>query len=282
MNIKKIIILSFSLILTVSACKKAPIASSNPPIEVTKDSTVVTQQPILPVDSIQKVDIPVVPTPDPEFKIDEIDFKYFKAKSKVFYKSPKESHNVTVNFRIKKDSIIWVAITHPLAGEVIRVRMSRDSVEILDNFNKTYTVLDYKSLSEQFNFELTYDIMQSLIVGNQPLKKKGKTTKGPNYLLLRQDEGKVTVDNYIGDNHKLKKLMLTQQPTNNKMTMDFEDFEALNSYLFPNSSLITVDYQNEQDKKYYQTILQLKYTKVELLDEPLEFPFKIPEKYTKN
>lgn len=282
MNIKKLITLSFSLILTASACKKAPIASSNPPIEVTKDSTVVTQQPILPVDSIQKVDIPVVPTPDSEFKIDEIDFKYFKAKSKVFYKSPKESHNVTVNFRIKKDSIIWAAITHPLAGEVIRVRMSRDSVEILDNFNKTYTVLDYKSLSEQFNFELTYDIMQSLIVGNQPLKKKGKTTKGPNYLLLRQDEGKVTVDNYIGDNHKLKKLMLTQQPTNNKMTMDFEDFEALNSYLFPNSSLITVDYQNEQDKKYYQTILQLKYTKVELLDEPLEFPFKIPEKYTKN
>ena len=101
--------------------------------------------------------------------------------------------------------------------------MSRDSVEILDNFNKTYTVLDYKSLSEQFNFELTYDIMQSLIVGNQPLKKKGKTTKGPNYLLLRQDEGKVTVDNYLGENHKLKKLMLTQQPTNNKMTMNFED-----------------------------------------------------------
>ena len=282
MNIKKIITLSFSLTLMVSACKKAPIASSTPPIEVIKDSTIVAQQPILPKDSTQKADVPVVPTPDPEFKIDEIDFKYFKAKSKVFYKSPKESHNVTVNFRIKKDSLIWAAITHPLAGEVIRVRMSRDSVEILDNFNKTYTVLDYKSLSEQFNFELTYDIMQSLIVGNQPLKKKGKTTKGPNYLLLRQDEGKVTVDNYLGENHKLKKLMLTQQPTNNKMTMDFEDFEALNNYLFPNSSLITVDYQNKDDQKFYQTVIQLKYTKVELLEEALDFPFKIPEKYTKN
>ena len=89
------------------------------------------------------------------------------------------------------------------------------------------------------------------------------------------------IDNYIGENKKLKKLLLTQEDTNNKLTLDFNDFTMLNQYLFPNSSLITVDYKSNEDQKMYQTVVNIKHTKVELLEVPLEFPFKVPEKLLK-
>jgi hypothetical protein len=101
-------------------------------------------------------------------------------------------------------------------------------------------------------------------------------SKEKGFFLLRQNEGKVTVDNYVGEfDRKLKKVMLEDQlPTKRKMTLDFEDFTTLNQYLFPYTSVLTLDVQSPEDQKFYQTLIQLKHTKVELSDTPLEFPFK--------
>lgn len=71
---------------------------------------------------------------------------------------------------------------------------------------------------------------------------------------------------------------MTQEVTNTKLSMDFNDFTTLNNYVFPLSNLVTVEYKSEKDQKVYQTVINIKHTKVELLDEPLQFPFKVPEK----
>jgi Domain of unknown function (DUF4292) len=214
-------------------------------------------------------------------KIDEIDFTYLKAKAKVSYKSPNDSKSFTVDIRMKKDSLIWMNIT--VSGFAVAAGLfDKNTVKLYDKFHGEYNEYSYADFAEKFNFNVNYDILQSLIVGNRPFKKnKSRVVRENEYYLLKQEQDRVLIDNYIGENKKLKKLLLTQEDTDNKLTLDFDDFTMLNQYLFPNSSLITVDYKSNEDQKMYQTVVNIKHTKVELLDTPLEFPFKVPEKLLK-
>ena len=278
----KSILFLLASILFFASCKRQQI-NQTAALPEAKDSLQVAQVPPIFKDSILvvvKTPVKIVEDEDEKVNIDEIDFKYLKAKSKVAITTKGETQNVGANIRIKKDSIIWLSVTWGGVGEVARALITKDSAFISAMNKKTlkreYHKYSFSELSQEYNFDLNFNIIQSAIIGSQPIKKKYKVSKEKGFFLLRQNEGKVTVDNYVGEfDRKLKKVMLEDQlPTKRKMTLDFEDFTTLNQYLFPYTSVLTLDVQSPDDQKFYQTLIQLKHTKVELSDTPLEFPFK--------
>lgn len=212
----------------------------------------------------------------------EIDFRYLTAKSKISFKSHREDiDNANVSIRVRKDSVIWLSISK-LGIEAVRGMITRDSVRIMDKLHRQYSAYDFPTLSKQFNFEMNFDLLQALIVGNLPLPKRPaqKIKNERDYLLLRQSEGKVMVENYIGEqDRKLKKLMLTEQPTKNTLRLDYDDFTSLNNFLFPYTSLVTLDYKSKTDGQFYQTLLRIKHNKVEMVDKNPGFPFTVPANY---
>jgi hypothetical protein len=282
MNKTLIFLLASTLFFT--SCKRRQInQSANVPILT--DSTNVVSMDSIRNDSakiiIADVPVKVAENEVDKLKIEDIDFKYLKAKAKVSVKTPKESQNVNVDIRMKKDSLIWMNVS-ALGFSVATALFDKNVVKLYDKFHGEYNEYTYTDFAEKFKFNINYDILQSLIIGNRPFKKnKSRVVRENEYYLLKQEQDRVLIDNYIGENKKLKKLLLTQEDTNNKLTLDFNDFTMLNQYLFPNSSLITVDYKSNEDQKMYQTVVNIKHTKVELLETPLEFPFKVPEKLLK-
>ncbi len=212
----------------------------------------------------------------------EIDFRYLTAKSKISFKSPDQDiDNANIHIRALKDSLIWLSVSK-LGIEAVRALITHDSITIIDKIHREYAVYDFPALSRQFNFEMNFALLQALIVGNLPLPKRPaqKIKNERDYLLLRQSEGKVLVENYIGAaDRKLKKLMVTEQPTKNTLRLDYEDFTALNNFLFPYTSLVTLDYKSKSDGQFYQTLLRIKYNKVELIEKNPGFPFTIPANY---
>ena len=281
MNKPFIFLLASTLFFT--SCKRQQINKSASLPSIDSVNVAIVNPPVI-VDSAVVVPnnpVKVVENEEDKVKIDEIDFKYLKAKAKVTYKTPNDGRTVTVDIRMKKDSLIWMNISQfGITGAT--ALFNKDVVKFYNKIEGDYNEYTYIDFSEKFNFNITYDILQSLIVGNRPFKKnKSRVVRENEYYLLKQEQDRVLIDNYIGENKKLKKLLLTQSDTNNKLTLDFNDFTMLNQYLFPNSSLITVDYKSNEDQKMYQTVVNIKHTKVELLDTPLEFPFKVPEKLLK-
>ena len=281
MNKPFIFLLASTLFFT--SCKRQQINKSASLPSIDSVNVAIVNPPVI-VDTAVVVPnnpVKVVENEEDKVKIDEIDFKYLKAKAKVTYKTPNDGRTVTVDIRMKKDSLIWMNISQfGITGAT--ALFNKDVVKFYNKIEGDYNEYTYVDFSEKFNFNITYDILQSLIVGNRPFKKnKSRVVRENEYYLLKQEQDRVLIDNYIGENKKLKKLLLTQSDTNNKLTLDFDDFTMLNQYLFPNSSLITVDYKSNEDQKMYQTVVNIKHTKVELLDTPLEFPFKVPEKLLK-
>ncbi len=278
------------VLLQVAGCRRRHI--DRPGATTAKTDSAKYQHPVTPplvkpadTVSITRPSWPGLPRPGIEearANVAEIDFTYLKAKSKLSFKSKTQDiDNATVNLRVRKDSLIWLSVSK-LGIEVARALITRDSITVLDVFHKTYLVYDFPALSRQFNFEMNFDLLQALIVGNLPLPKRPaqKIKNERDYLLLRQSEGKVLVENYIGEqDRKLKKLMVTEQPTKNTLRLDYEDFSTLNNFLFPYTSLVTVDYQSKTDGQFYQTLLTIKHSKVELLEKSPGFPFTISSKY---
>ena len=299
MNSVPVYSLFLFLLLGQLSCRRQPVTSPTPPDSTVgtpgRIDTLAASQPA-PVSQPTSTSQPAVITaasgtvvarPRPGIdearaNVAEIDFRYLTAKSKLSFKSKDQDiSNASLHLRVRKDSLIWMSISK-LGIEAARVLITRDSVTILDKIEKQYSVYDFPTLSRQFSFDLSFDLLQALIVGNLPLPKRPaqKVKNERDYLLLRQSEGKVLVDNYIGENdRKLKRLMLTEQPTKNALRLDYEDFTTLNTFLFPYSSLVTVDYKSQADGQFYQTLIRIKYTKVELVDKDPGFPFPIPGKY---
>ncbi len=276
-------LLLFSL-FTADGCRRRNLVRSAPPVP-RPDSTIV-QKPTFPTDTIAKA--PETPRTRPGIEearanVAEIDFKYLTAKSKLSFKSKDQNiNNASVTTRVQKDSLIWMSVSVVGGIEVARIQITRDSVTILDKIHREYSRYDFSTLSKRFNFAMNFDLLQALIVGNLPLPRRPaqKIKNERDYLLLRQSEGKVLVDNYIGEeDRKLKKLMVTEQPTKNTLRLDYEDFAALNNFVFPYTSLVTLNYQSSTDGQFYETLLQIRHSKVELVDKAPGFPFSIPSKY---
>ncbi|MHA8053456.1 DUF4292 domain-containing protein [Aquirufa sp. OSTEICH-129A] len=243
---------------------------------------------LIPKDTLVQAEIKPVPVevqppveePKEDNKVvsEDLNFNYLKAKSKVLWKTNSNADTYTVDIRMKKDSLIWMNISVSMITGATGL-FSKDRVQFFHKINNEYFNLTYDSLSTKMGFKINYEILQSLIVGNQPFKKKNSRVirENENYI-LKQDEGRIQIDNYVGPNRKLKKLLVNDGPTENKLTLDYEDFASINQFLFPFSSQITLDVK-DKDNKLVKTLISIKYSKVELLDTPLEFPFKVPAKY---
>jgi hypothetical protein len=296
MNKYLLIVLLLGVLVNSESCRRRhlshssgsqPTATVSTPTSsttTTPDSSVADHPtPVRPVDSIATTHRPSRPgIEEARANVAEIDFRFLTAKSKISFKSPNQDiDNANINIRVRKDSLIWLSVSK-LGIEAVRGLITRDSITIIDKIHKEYSVYDFPTLSKQFNFAMNFELLQALIVGNLPLPKRPaqKIKNERDYLLLRQSEGKVLVENYIGEqDRKLKKLMVTEQPTKNTLRLDYEDFTSLNNFLFPYTSLVTLDYQSRTDGQFYQTLLRIKHNKVELVDKTPGFPFTIPASY---
>lgn len=264
---------------SIFSCGKRVLISKLPATLITSNIDTLAKKELKAIDSIAKKILEPQKIDDAELKLatEDLNFNYLKAKTKIVWKTQQNQDTYTVDIRMKKDSLIWVNISQSGFTGATGL-FSKSKVQFYQKINGEYFNLTYDSVSVVMGFKVDYLILQSLIVGNQPYKKNNSRVIRENEnIILKQQEGRINIDNMVGPNRKLKKLLVNDVPTSNKMTMDFEEFTMLNQVLFPYSSQINLDVK-DKDNKSVNTLITIKYSKVELLDTPLEFPFKVPEK----
>ena len=273
------IIIFFFTTFSIFSCGKKVVVPTLLATSISQTVDTLAKKEVNLIDSVAKKTKEPLKIDDAELKLapEDLNFNFLKAKSKIVWKTQQNQDTYTVDIRMKKDSLIWVNISQSGFTGATGL-FSKNKVQLYQKINGEYFDLTYDSVSVMMGFKVDYSILQSLIVGNQPYKKNNSRVIRENEnIILKQQEGRINIDNMVGPNRKLKKLLVNDVPTSNKMTMDFEEFTLLNQVLFPFSSQINLDVK-DKDNKSVNTLITIKYSKVELFDTPLEFPFKVPEK----
>ncbi|NTV83994.1 MAG: bifunctional phosphoribosylaminoimidazolecarboxamide formyltransferase/IMP cyclohydrolase, partial [Bacteroidales bacterium] len=193
--------------------------------------------------------------------------------------------------RIRKDSLIWISITPALGIEYLRMVITNDSVKYVNRFNKEYFVGDYALVSRFLQINIDFDILQSLIIGNDFQFYETNSFRAsidqPNYKLsttgrrkIRKDAEDASSDPIVllqniwldPGSFKITKVDVKEyMKDNRKLSATYSDFEPMETQFYP--SELHFDIMAEDIIK-----IRINFSKV-TLNEPMAFPFSIPENY---
>ncbi len=222
---------------------------------------------------------PVLEFEGGRLEINEMDFDYFQGKTRIVFKDEDYDINAKATIRIRKDSVIWMNFSSAgITG--VRCLIDYDSITILNALKKEYYVFTYPELTDRFNFTIDYESIQAAALGNLIINRKQSdmAAERDTFLVLKQKEGMINVENYIHrDTHKITRVDLNETSSNNTASINYQDFQMVNDQYFPFSGLITLFYKAENTT--LNTTLEFEYSKAEIVDRNLKFPFKIPKKY---
>jgi len=224
-----------------------------------------------------------------QLKKNEVDFKWLSLKSSVESIVDEKKNSFKASIRIRKDSIIWISIS-PLFGiEMARALISADSVKLINRLSTNYFCGNYDYINEMFHTDLSFDMLQALLLGNSiglEDVEKPKSSAGKGYYLLSsfrkrklkkaiEKTGKADELVYSHwlepKNYKITQLSVYDFKTSRSIKATFDEYEEVNKQLFPHK--IRLDISTDKQMQF-----SLNNSKVNF-DKPMKFPFSIPEKY---
>ena len=230
--------------------------------------------------SCSKKVIPPAPTlPPPDLEIQEIDFEYFHGKARMVFNDGKKEREVKAHIRIRKDSVIWITFT-VIGVQGGKALINKDSITIVSTIDKEYYVFDYASLSRRFNFEVNYHTIQAAFLGNLIFARQDSDiiTPGPTHNLLEQQRATVFIRNFINPaSRKLEKVEMREASTSNTAAILYSNFQPVGEKIYPFNGVISILYRTSTG--IVNTTIALEYSKAEVGDKELKFPFNIPKKY---
>jgi hypothetical protein len=224
---------------------------------------------------------PTITTPGPAKNIDiqEIDFEYLSGKARMNVRDDKKEREVKASIRMRKDSVIWMDLS-VVGVSGARALINADSLTIRSNVDKEYFVFEFSELSKRFNFPITYKIVQAAMLGNLIYDRRPEDnvrTDGT-FSILEQKLGTITIINYINmASAKLEKVELREANTNNSLLIQYSNFQVVGTKLFPYNGYVEILYKTAAG--IIQNTITFEYSKAEVGDRELRFPFNIPKKY---
>ena len=214
---------------------------------------------------------------------------FLSAKLSISYqKGNKEPVQFRAQMRLKNDSIIWMSIVPAMGIEAARVVLTTDSVKLLNRMKKNYVLGSYHLLDSLMHTSINYDILQSLLLGNNVgyllIDSTAKVDK-QQYLLEMKMLMPVR-DSVSGSQFLTQKIWLDPETFNIKalllhesgmpgkdLQIFYNKYQKVDGYTIPLKMQIVI---NARQK----IIIRIIYKKVEI-NIPRDFPFIIPGKYKK-
>ena len=74
--------------------------------------------------------------------------------------------NLSGQLRMRRDSIVWLSVTATMGVELLRAKVSNDSVWVLNRMEKTYLAEPLDSLGAKVGMPLSLPLVQTLLLDN--------------------------------------------------------------------------------------------------------------------
>jgi len=195
-----------------------------------------------------------------------------KAKVNITYLGQKLP-GVSMNIKVQKDQIIW-ANMKKLGIELGRLKITPDSIFVLDRFNKNYLAKGIGELTEKYGIPADFGTIQDVLFGNAYFWKKENLSTSvvkSNYQ-IDGDLGRKNSSHLVdGLNYFLQSQYLLDQEQNWELDASYDGY---NNSAHPNFSYI----RNIKVTQPEPIALTLTFSKIEI-NQPAEYKFSIPSHY---
>ena len=210
-----------------------------------------------------------------QLKVNDLQFKYLSGKGKVTFDNGAENISSPVDFRMLKDSLIWLSARPVLGMEAVRILITADSVFIQNKLNGSMQMFSFEGLSKQMGVPLNFKLIEALVVGNMPLSANTprKVLTEPEFFKVQQNTNNIDLNVYISrTNGKLQKIDALSATNQSQLNMEYADFKNVGSQLMPFLSKAMI---KSKLNKFGETVnIQFQHQNIELPNEALSFPFK--------
>ena len=227
-----------------------------------------------------------------KLKENEFRFDYLTSKFSAKVDLNGKEQNVNVSVRAKRDSILWMSFSL-LGIEGARMLATTDSVKFIDRMANKYFTGDYKYLSNLFNTEIDFELLQSVLIGNsvefydedEKLKSSRDSCcyllstirKAKIKRILNRDPANQNFKELVQriwlnpETYKVVRIVINDFQTGRIFEAEYSDFRNVEGSLFPYKS----DFSIQAAEKIK---VELEYSKVSL-EKPGSFSFSIPASY---
>lgn len=77
-----------------------------------------------------------------------------------------EFNDLSGQLRMRHDSLVWLSVTATMGVEVLRAKVSNDSVWLINRLEKTYLAEPLDTLTTQLGMPLSLPLLQALLLDN--------------------------------------------------------------------------------------------------------------------
>ena len=209
-----------------------------------------------------------------EVERNEFAFGKFQSKINVKIETSEKNFSVKGQLRMQKDSIIWTSVALPFGMEVVRVKITPDSVFFLNRTDKTFLCEDIEDFNDISPMISSIQFLQSILVGNDINLRSGDNCKvkiddGQYNLLFSKELKKIWIDPNL---FKITKYYIKEQAeSKHKIEIQYSDFVDVSGKFIPTDILLNI-----HGDDYLK--VHISYSNISV-DEGIEFNFSIPKKY---
>ena len=198
-------------------------------------------------------------------------FKTVQSRLKITYTEGGKSQTHSVNFRAKKDEVLWINASFSL----LRAMVTPEKVSFYNKLDNTYFDGDYKYLSDLLGTELDFEKVQNLLLGETIYSLKDgnyKASVSDGFYVVQPKMQRDLFEIFFllsPKNFKIKSQQITQPQEQRHLQIDYLSYQDVENQILPEQIKVIAVEANEE------VSVNLEFKNV-TLNENLRFPFKIP------
>lgn len=202
---------------------------------------------------------------------------YVQAKAKLEYQSGKEKLNSTVIIRSRYDSVLWVSVIPVLGIEAARIKITRDTLYVMDKINHTVTISSVRKIEEKLGAKITLNELQNTMFGLNPIPNKiQKIKQDKTFYLVSALQNNIDYTFQIQKSMLLHSLFLKEKQNGYTSIFYYLNYVdvPLQGKTIKLPHYLTASIQTKQNIQ-----AQLTYTKINLNPEKLSTPFEFSKNF---
>ncbi len=206
----------------------------------------------------------------------DADWDWLVAKSRVQVESPQYDGQITIQLRMRRDSLIWIHMSK-LSVEAARVQITPDSVSMINRLEKLYVQEDIADLSQRMGVDMDFYVIQAWILGDilHDYDRTAEMTMDSTAYYLEQSDRDIDHRLAVMRSSLLMSEQMISDPRSGEVTMSYDAYELQDGAPRSIATERTVELTDRKGQVYTGELKGLRVR----WDEPATTRFRIPPHY---